>query len=100
MIDNYVRSYAFLFKVCDRGLKAGPRSLAIDRRYDDEPWMKLGFTDQFSKVARVLRYDDTIFHDAALNDAMIRFSPTASVKRVKGIVHSGLVKAFRDTRRE
>lgn len=100
MIDDYVAGFAFLLEICDRRLKTGPCSLAIDCRHDNKPGVKLDRSDQFSKVTRVLCNDDAIFLDTARHYAMVRFTPAADMKWVDGVMHSGLVEALRYARRK
>ena len=61
MIDHYLHRIAARSQKIDHLAQEPPRALPIDRRQDNQTWMKLGMCKKRTKIASVLRDDHSIF---------------------------------------
>lgn len=62
--------------------------------------MPLGSTHQFEKVSGILGHDGTLFANAARKHAMITLAAPTDMRRMDGIVTTGLVQPEREQRRQ
>jgi hypothetical protein len=55
VIDHYLHRIAARGEKIDHLAQQPPCAVTVDRRQDNQPWMKLGTREKRPKIARVLR---------------------------------------------